>query len=91
MLADVFADKGTDNIDLVVFFACPVQRAFSKDGSQSQAAQFLGDFSVDEFKNISVEAVLNKRQLAVPFDFDAPADYILERRGFGMNQLTRAT
>jgi hypothetical protein len=77
VLADVFADEWTDDIDLVAFFASPVQSAFRERRSHSHAAQLFGNFGVDELKDVPAETVFKIRDLAVALDFDAPTDYSL--------------
>ena len=42
MLADVFVDERTDDIDLVSLFAGPVERAFGEGGSESRMLRSLG-------------------------------------------------
>jgi hypothetical protein len=46
---------------------------------------------VDKFEDISSEGVFQISEPAVPLDFDAPADHIFRRQGFGIEQLTRET
>jgi hypothetical protein len=79
VLGDVLADERADNIDLVAFFAGPVQGALGEGGSETLVAQFFGNLSVDELENISSETVLKISDPAVALDLDAPADYFLGR------------
>lgn len=79
MLVNVFVDEGTDDIDLVAFLAGPFQSALGEGGSQPHAAELFRDVGVDEFENVSSEAVLKISDFAVALDLDAPADYFLGR------------
>ena len=71
MVLEKFGHKGTDNIDLQVVLACPVEGSPGEVRPDAGSAKRIGDFGMKEGENVAGQSVFEVGNSTIALEFKA--------------------